>query len=147
MLAVAAAAVFAVPARADGSTTQRAQTTETGCYSSAVCTSSGTQSSDTQSSGTQSQCTDSSDPDSSQCAGAIGVQDPALTHDLVHDTDPWWLWMAWILVGGSFVVWGFRKPLLRTLKAAGAPAEENDGRPPLRPADARHHETLRKQGP
>ena len=132
VLAVAASAVLAVPAEADGSTSQPAQTTESGCYSSAVCTSSGTQSSDT-----QSQCADSSDDDSSQCAGPISVQDPALTRDLVHDTDPWWLWVAWILGSGSFVVWGFRRPLLRALQAAARP-EENDGeKTPLHPSDRR----------
>ena len=102
--AIAASAVLSVPVGAAGSPTPPGQATKLPSY-------------------TQSQCTYGSSP--SQCAGQINVQDPALTDDRVHVASPWWQWLTWLVLGGLFVWWGWRRPLLRAFRAARAQTEES----------------------
>jgi hypothetical protein len=112
-LAMAVYAVLAVPVRAAGPPTQLGQTTKTPPV-------------------TQSQCTYASRP--SQCAGRIDVQDPALTRDRVHLTGSMELWLIWLALGGLFVAFGFRRPLLRALRAAMDQTEETAYKDPVRPS-------------
>ena len=44
------------------------------------------------------------------------------------------LWLTWLVLGGLFVALGFRRPLLRALRAARAQTEETAYRAPMRPS-------------
>jgi hypothetical protein len=122
MLAIAASAVLPLAVWAAGQPTLLEQTTEIPCPAGTVCTAPRT----------QPQCADASA--ASQCAGQIDLQDPALTRDRVHVTGPWWQWLMWLVLGGSFVGLGFRRPLLRVLRAARAETEETVYKAPMRPS-------------
>jgi len=122
ILAMAASAVLAVPVRAASQAARPRQNTETPCSPWPDCTPPAT----------QAQCTDGSA--ASQCAGQIDLQDPALTQDRVHVTGTWWTWLIWLALTGVFVAFGFRRPLLRALRAASARTEETAYSDPMRPS-------------